>query len=70
MPTDKNVNVHENHRQRIKERFLKSPESLNKHELLELLLFYAIPRRNVNPDAHRLIDKFGTINGVLNASPE
>ena len=69
MPTDKNTNLHENHRQRIKERFLKSPESLNKHELLELLLFYAIPRRNVNPDAHRLLDKFGSINAILNASP-
>lgn len=63
-------NLHENHRRRLRERFLKSPESLNKHELLELLLFYAIPRKNVNPLAHTLIDKFGTINGVLSASQE
>jgi len=63
-------NVHDNHRQRLRERFLKSPESLNKHEILELLLFYAIPRRNVNPDAHRLLEKFDTISGVLDASPE
>ncbi|MBQ7374141.1 MAG: RadC family protein [Clostridia bacterium] len=63
-------NVHENHRQRLRDRFAQSPDSLNKHELLELLLFYAIPRKNVNPLAHTLIDKFGTINGVLSASAE
>lgn len=69
--TDKTkINVHENHRQRLRDRFLQSPDSLNKHELLELLLFYAIPRKNVNPLAHTLIDKFGTINGVLTASNE
>ncbi len=61
-------NVHENHRQRLREKFLKNPDSLNKHELLELLLFYAIPRKNVNPLAHLLLDKFGSINGVLSAS--
>jgi DNA repair protein RadC len=69
MATNKNENIHENHRQRLKDRFINNPQSLNKHELLELLLFYAIPRKNVNPDAHRLLDKFGSINGVLNASP-
>lgn len=61
-------NLHENHRQRLKERFLKNPDSLNKHELLEVLLFYAIPRKNVNPLAHKLLDKFGSVNGVLTAS--
>ena len=61
-------NVHENHRQRLRDKFLANPNSLNKHEILELLLFYAIPRKNVNPLAHQLIDKFGSINGVLTAS--
>ena len=61
-------NVHENHRQRLREKFLKNPDALNKHELLELLLFYAIPRKNVNPLAHQLLDKFGSVNGVLSAS--
>ena len=60
-------NVHENHRQRLKDRFLKNPNSLNKHELLELLLFYSIPRKNVNPLAHKLLDKFGSVNAVLTA---
>ena len=60
-------NLHENHRQRLKDRFLKNPNSLNKHEILELLLFYAIPRKNVNPLAHKLLDKFGSVSAVLSA---
>ena len=68
--TNKSDNIHENHRQRLRTRFLQSPQSLNKHELLELLLFYPIPRKNVNPEAHKLIDKFGSVSGVLNASAE
>jgi DNA repair protein RadC len=40
------------------------------HEVLELLLFYAIPRRNVNPLAHTLIAEFGSLRGVLTAPPE
>lgn len=39
------------------------------HEALELLLFYAIPQRNVNPIAHRLIEQFGSLGAVLEASP-
>lgn len=42
-------------------------ESLKPHELIELLLFYAIPRRNVNALAHALIERFGSANGVLTA---
>ncbi len=38
------------------------------HEIIEFLLFYAIPRRNTNPIAHRLIDTFGNLRGVLQAS--
>ena len=51
-----------------REKFLKNPNALNKHELLELLLFYAIPRKNVNPLAHVLLDKFGSISAILNAT--
>lgn len=39
------------------------------HEALELLLFYAIPQRNVNPLAHRLIEHFGSLGAVLEATP-
>ena len=51
-------NIHENHRSRMRDRFVKSPDSLSNHELLELALFYAVPRVNVNPLAHTLINKF------------
>ena len=64
---DKEKNVHENHRGRLRERFVKSPESLSKHELLELALFSALPRVNVNPVAHRIINKFGTLGAALHA---
>ena len=67
MPDKVKDNVHENHRQRLRDKFLTNPNSLNKHEILELLLFYAIPRKNVNPLAHVLLDKFGSISSVLNA---
>lgn len=59
---------HTGHRERLRERFLKSPDALPDYELLELLLFMAIPRRDVKPIAKALECKFGSLNGVLNAS--
>ncbi len=62
--------THDGHRNRLREKFLVCGEAaLADHELLELLLFYAIPRQDTNPLAHRLIDTFGSLAGVLNASP-
>lgn len=61
--------VHKNHRQRVKERFLEAGlVGMHDHEILELLLFYAIPRRDVNPLAHALMDHFGSLSGVFDAS--
>lgn len=60
---------HEGHRARMKKRFLcDSGESMESHELLETLLFYAIPRRNTNEIAHALLARFKTLAGVLEAS--
>ena len=42
-------------------------EGLEPHEIIEFLLFYAIPRQDVNELAHRLIDRFGSVRGVLSA---
>lgn len=56
------------HRDRLRERFLNAPDSLPDYELLELLLFMAIPRKDVKPIAKALIYKFKDMNGVLNAS--
>lgn len=65
------MNLHEGHRGRLKERYVKEGgESFATHNLLELLLFYAIPRRDTNVIAHRLLGKFGTVPAVLSASVE
>lgn len=62
---------HSGHRQRMRERFVKQGlDSFAQHEALELMLFYAIPQKNVNPLAHALIDRFGSLYGVLAASPK
>ena len=62
---------HAGHRQRMRERFIRQGlEGFAPHEILELLLFYAIPRQNTNPLAHRLIDHFGSLHGVLEAPVE
>lgn len=59
---------HAGHRQRMRERFLTGGlDSFADHEVLELMLFYAIPQRNVNPLAHRLLERFGTLHAVLEA---
>lgn len=59
---------HDGHRQRMRERYrLQGLDGFAQHEVLELMLFYAIPQKNVNPLAHALIDRFGSLYGVLNA---
>ncbi len=58
-------NPHGNHRERLRTRFLVAGESFEDHELL---LFYCIPRVNTNETAHRLLERFGSIKGVFNAS--
>ena len=50
-------------------RFIKSgSDSFADHELLELLLFYALPRRNTNEISHSLLERFGSISGIASAS--
>ncbi|SDI80846.1 RadC family protein [Aliiruegeria lutimaris] len=56
------------HRQRLRERFLQAgPASVPDYELLELVLFRAVPRRDVKPLARQLIDTFGDFNRVISA---
>ncbi|MGN1077435.1 MAG: RadC family protein [Candidatus Gallimonas sp.] len=61
--------MHEGHRQRMFER-LNADGNLQDHELLEILLYYAIPRKNTNPLAHDLLGAFGSLSGVLHAETE
>ncbi len=58
------------HRDRLRQRFLKAgPDGLADYEMLELLLFQAIPRRDVKPLAKNLIQRFGSFAAVLSATP-
>ncbi|MBR1534369.1 MAG: hypothetical protein IJ639_08390, partial [Ruminococcus sp.] len=59
---------HSGHRSRMREKYLKSGlDVFAPHEVLELLLFYAIPYKNTNDIAKNLITRFGTLSGVLDA---
>ena len=63
------MSIHDGHRQRVKNRFKKEGlDHFEPHEVLELLLFYCVPRKNTNDIAHALLKRFGTVRGVLNAS--
>ncbi len=63
--------MHEGHRSRLKNRFLEEGlDGFEDHQILELLLFYAIPRRDTNELAHYLINKYGSLSGVLEADPK
>ena len=64
-------NIHRGHREKMRQRFLKSGlEGFADHEALELLLYYAIPRQDTNPIAHRLMDRYGSLTAVLSAPAE
>jgi DNA repair protein RadC len=60
--------IHDGHRDRLRDRFLTSSDSFEDHEILELLLFYSIPRKNTNEIAHKLLLRFGSIKGILDAN--
>ena len=63
------MGVHDGHRERLRARFAEHGlESFNELNALELLLCYAIPRRDTNELAHRLLDAFGSLSGVFQAS--
>src|SRR5450631_468108 len=58
----------EGHRLRMRQRLLKAgPEALADHEMLEMILFIALPRRDTKPLARELLTRFRTFGGVLGA---
>lgn len=60
--------IHSGHRQRMRSKFLQSGlDGFEVHESLELLLYYAVPRKDTNPLSHKLIDRFGSLSAVLDA---
>ena len=65
------MSIHDGHRQRLKTRFREEGlDHFEEHEVLELLLYYTIPRRDTNPIAHELMNRFGSLSQVLDARSE
>ena len=65
------MGTHDGHRERKRRQFREHGiDAFADHEVLELLLYYAIPRRDVNPIAHALIERFGNLEAVLAAPLE
>lgn len=70
-PPQKPKNPHAGHRERVRESFRQSQGlGMRDSHLLELLLFYSLPRRDTMPLAIRLLEEFGDLSGVLSASAE
>lgn len=62
--------VHDGHRDRMKRQFAEhGGEGVNDIQFLEMLLYYAIPRRDTNELAHALLERYGSVRGVLDAEP-
>ncbi len=67
---NRNADFHKGHRERMRNRFLAEGENgFADHELLELLLYYAVPRGDVNPLAHKMLTEFGTLSMLLESDP-
>ena len=65
------MGIHDGHRQRMKDRFTEvGLEGFNDHNALELLLFYAVGRKDTNELAHKLLRHFGSLPAVLEADYE
>ena len=69
MENETKQNLHEGHRKRLREKFMAGKQSFKEHDLLELLLGYSIARKDTNELAHTLINRFSSLDGVLNADP-
>ena len=63
--------LHSGHRSRIRDKFVASEfDNFNDHEIIEMLLFYSIPRVDTNPIAHELLNHFGSLSSVLDSTIE
>ena len=66
-----NKGLHDGHRDRLRKQFIENGiESFFDHQIVELMLFYCIPRKDTNDMAHMLLDKFGSFSGLLDAPLE
>ncbi len=63
--------VHKKHRSRMRAKFREHGlDAFNEHEILEILLYYCIPRKDTNELAHEILDKYKTLANVFDATPE
>ncbi|MBQ7307406.1 MAG: hypothetical protein IJW82_02655 [Clostridia bacterium] len=67
---EKKRNVHAGHFARLRKQFVKAPDAFSEHQVLELLLSFGSARRDVNPLAHELLFKYGSISKVCDVSSE
>ncbi len=69
--SNNNGAIHDGHRNRMREKFRKNGfVGMSEHEILEMLLYYSIPRKDTNEIAHALINRFGSLAGVLEANED
>ena len=62
------MSVHDGHRERMKNKLLEAGlDAFDDHNVLELLLFYSMPRKDTNPLAHELLNHFGSLEAVFEA---
>ena len=65
------MGIHDGHREKMRQRFMTGGlDAFADHKILELLLYYAIPRRDTNPIAHALMERYGSLPAVLAAPME
>ena len=67
---DGKKNLHRGHRERVRSRFLaEGLDAFEDHQVLEFLLFFAIPQHDTNETAHLLLKRYGSLSAVLDADP-
>ncbi|MBQ4312554.1 MAG: hypothetical protein II773_13285, partial [Oscillospiraceae bacterium] len=65
---NKSGNIHQGHRSRLRKRYLATGLSgFDDHQILEMLLFYAYPMKDMNEKAHKLIEQFGDLQNMMSA---
>ncbi len=64
-------NLHKGHRKRLRKELIEQnfDDSISDHKVMEALLFYGVSQKNTNDMAHELVNKFGSIHGILEADP-
>lgn len=69
--TEKTKNLNAGHRKRMRHKYIKGGiEVFAEHEIIELLLFSTVPRKNTNKMAHQILNEFGSLHALFDATPQ